>query len=144
MNFLHTSLTEKIALEHQFDSMTFICVLSFLPVLFYIFIFIFKNAPDQNILFRTLILEKKIINQPVISHCCLCSYLDLQVHNVSKGEGNGTPLQYSCLGNPMDGGVWQAAVHGVARSQTRLSDFTFTFHFHALEKEMATHSSVLA
>ena len=44
----------------------------------------------------------------------------------------------------MDGGAWKAAVHGVARSQTRLSDFTFTFHFHALEKEMATHSSVLA
>ena len=60
------------------------------------------------------------------------------------GEGNGNPLQYSCLGNPMDGGAWRAAVHGVARSQTRLSDFTFTFHFHALEKEMATHSSVLA
>ena len=62
----------------------------------------------------------------------------------SPGEGNGTPLQYSCLENPMDGGAWRAAVHGVARSQTRLSDFTFTFHFHALEKEMATHSSVLA
>ena len=59
-------------------------------------------------------------------------------------EGNGTPLQYSCLSNPMDGGAWQAAVHGVARSWMRLSDFTFTFHFHALEKEMATHSSVLA
>ena len=60
------------------------------------------------------------------------------------GEGNGTPLQYSCLENPMDGGAWWAAVHGVAKSQTRLSDFTFTLHFHALEKEMATHSSVLA
>ena len=60
------------------------------------------------------------------------------------GEGNGTPLQYSCLENPMDGGAWWAAVHGVARSRARLSDFTFTFHFHALEKEMATHSSVLA
>ena len=57
---------------------------------------------------------------------------------------NGNPLQYSCLENPMDRGAWQAAVHGVAKSQTRLSDFTFTFHFHALEKEMATHSSVLA
>ena len=54
------------------------------------------------------------------------------------------PLQYSCLENPMDGGAWWAAVHGVARSRTRLSDFTFTFHFHALEKEMTTHSSVLA
>ena len=63
---------------------------------------------------------------------------------VSFREGNGTPLQYSCLENPMGGGVWWAAVHGVAKSQTRLSDFIFTFHFHALEKEMATHSSVLA
>ena len=60
------------------------------------------------------------------------------------GEGNGTPLQYSCLENPMDGGAWKAAVHGVAEGRTRLSDFPFTFHFHALEKEMATHSSVLA
>ena len=51
------------------------------------------------------------------------------------GEGNGTPLQYSCLENPMDGGAWKSAVHGVAKSQTRLSDFTFTFHSHALEKE---------
>ena len=52
---------------------------------------------------------------------------------------NGTPLQYSCLENPMEGGAWWAAVHGVAKSWTRLSDFTFTFHFHTLEKEMATH-----
>ena len=51
------------------------------------------------------------------------------------GEGNGTPLQYSCLENPMDGGDWWAAVHGVARSRTGLSTFTFTFHFHALEKK---------
>ena len=60
------------------------------------------------------------------------------------GEGNGTPLQYSCLENPMDRGTWWAAVHRVAKSWTQLSNFTFTFHFHALEKEMATHSSVLA
>ena len=59
-------------------------------------------------------------------------------------EGNGTPPQYPHLENPMDRGAWQAAVHGVTKSQARLSDFTFTFHFHALEKEMATHSSVLA
>ena len=59
-------------------------------------------------------------------------------------EGNGNPLQYSCLENPMDGGAWLAAVHGVAKSRTRLSDFTFTFHFHVLEKEMATHFSVVA
>ena len=60
------------------------------------------------------------------------------------GEGNGILLQYSCLKNPMDGGAWWAAVHGVATSQTGQSDFILTFHFHALEKEMATHSSVLA
>ena len=60
------------------------------------------------------------------------------------GEGNGTPLQYSCLENSIDGGAWRAAVHGVAKSRARLSDFTFTFHFHALEKEMATHFSILA
>ena len=59
-------------------------------------------------------------------------------------EGYGTPLQYSCLETPMDRGAWWAAVHGVAKSRTRLSDFTFSFHFHALEKEMASHSSVLA
>ena len=62
----------------------------------------------------------------------------------SPEEGNGTPLQDSCLENPMDGGAWRATVHRVAKSRTRLSDFTYTFHFPALEKEMATHSSVLA
>ena len=72
-----------------------------------------------------------------------CSSL-YQLSMGAGGEGNGTPLQYSCLENPMDGGARWAAVHGVAKSQTRLRDFTFTFHFHALEKEMATHSSVLA
>ena len=60
------------------------------------------------------------------------------------GEGNGTPRQSSCLENPMDGGAWGAAVHGVTKSRTPLSDFTFTFHFHALEKVMATPSGVLA
>ena len=64
--------------------------------------------------------------------------------NMMTGEGNGTPLQYSCLENPMNGGAWWAADHGVRRSRKRLSHFTFTFHFHALEKEMATHSSILA
>ena len=66
------------------------------------------------------------------------------IYQGAIGEGNGTPLQYSCLENPMDGGAWQAAVHGVAEGRTRLGDFTFTFHFPALEKEMVTHSSVLA
>ena len=63
---------------------------------------------------------------------------------VFDGESNGNPLQYSCLENPMDGGAWWAAVHGVATSQTRPSDFPFTFHFHALKEEMATHSRILA
>ena len=63
---------------------------------------------------------------------------DLVMTLLPFGEGNGTPFQYSCLENPMDGGAWMAAVHGVAEGRTRLSDFTFTFHFHALEKEMAT------
>jgi len=84
----------------------------------------------------------------LLGEYCKVKTLCLSVHIFSflifRGEGNGTPLQYSCLENPMDGGDWWAAVHGVAKSRTRLSDFTFTFHFHALEKEMATHSSVLA
>ena len=70
-----------------------------------------------------------------------------KIFNSPKGdfrEGSGPPLQCSCLENPMEGAAWWAAVRGVAKSRTRLSDFTFTFHFHALEKEMATHSSVLA
>ena len=70
--------------------------------------------------------------------------LYIHIYVYVYGEGGGTPLQYSCLENPMDGGAWWAAVHGVTKSRSRLSDFIFTFHFHALEKEMATHSSVLA
>ena len=69
---------------------------------------------------------------------------DICILMADAREGNGTPLQYSCLENPMDRGVWKAAVHGVAKSQIRLSGFTFTFHFHVLEKEMATHCGVLA
>ena len=77
-------------------------------------------------------------------HRC-CQYgAEMMVPRPLLGEGNGTPLQHSCLENPMDGGAWWAAVHGVAKSRTWLSDFPFTFYFHALEKEMATHSSVLA
>ena len=73
------------------------------------------------------------------SLCCT-----IHVCSLSYGESNGTPLQYSCLENPMDGGAWKAAVHGVVEGLTRLSDFTFTFHFRPLEKGMATHFSVLA
>ena len=72
----------------------------------------------------------------------MCRYIQQSMGVIR--EGNGTLLQYSCLENPTDRGDWKAAVHGVAKSQTQLSDFTFTFHFHALEKEMATHFSVLA
>ena len=67
-----------------------------------------------------------------------------RLKRLSSSSRISTPLQYSCLENPMDGGAWKAAVHGVAEGRTRLSDFTFTFHFHALEKKMATHSRVLA
>ena len=57
----------------------------------------------------------------------LGTYMDILL--MLTGEGNGTPLQYSCLENPMDGGGWKAAVHGVDEGRTRLSDFTFTFTF---------------
>ena len=87
-------------------------------------------------------LLKRAESAEVLTFLSLHPFFILLAWNI--GEGNGTPLQYSCLENPMDGGAWWAAVHGVTKSQTRLSDFTFTFPFHALEKEMATHSSVLA
>ena len=79
--------------------------------------------------------------------CLILLYSDLGIFllvNLVVGEGNGTPLQYFCLENPMDGGALWATVHGVTKSQTQLSDFTFTFHSHVLEKEMVTHSRVLA
>ena len=78
--------------------------------------------------------------------CCLNFWkFEIRSHQlVTGGEGNGTPLQYSCLENPMDGGAWKAALHGVTEGRKWLSNFPFTFHFHALEKEMATHYSVLA
>ena len=82
-------------------------------------------------------------NPPIKWTCAFKTVLFKGQLRLLVGEGNGTPLQYSCLENPMDGGAWKAAVHGVAEGRTGLSDFTFTFHFHALEKEMATHSSVL-
>ena len=91
---------------------------------------------DLHNLFGILLLRGLLV-LPIYS----CIYVSI---GLWIGAGNGTPLQYSCLENPMDRGAWWAPVHGVTKSQTRLSDFTFTFHFHALEKEMATHSSVLA
>ena len=68
----------------------------------------------------------------------------IRMYTVLDGEGNGNPLQYFCLENPMDRGAWQATIYGDTKSRTRLSEFSFTFHFHALEKAVATHSSVLA
>ena len=85
-----------------------------------------KNKQTNKKQFKGSLCNIKYINIPVI------------------GEGNGTPLQYSWLKNPTDGRAWRATVHAVAKSQTGLSDLTFTFHFHALKEEMATHSSVLA
>ena len=85
------------------------------------------------LMWYSTLIDFQISNQPCISG----------INPTWLWEGSGSPLQYSCLENPMDGGAWWAAVHGVAKSQTRLSDFTFTFHFHTLGKEMATHSSVL-
>ena len=99
------------------------------------FLIVFSGKSGLHYL---LICYKSISNLLV----ALLSYLEMLTKEV--GEGNGTPLQYSCLENPMDGGARWASVHRIARSRTWLIDFSFTFHFHALEKEMATHSSVLA
>ena len=110
-------------------------------------------------LFQGVICQFSKASQRLLWFCVLwllCLLLVFSLHTPSSfssflhltlscsGEGSGTLLQYSCLKNSMDGGAWWAAVHGVAKSQTWLSDFTFTFHYHALEKEMAPHSSVLA
>ena len=73
----------------------------------------------------------RVFPQLHIFACFLCRCIITLCFFFFSGEGSGTPLQYSCLENPMDGGAWWAAVHGVARSRTRLSDLTFTFHFHS-------------
>ena len=97
-----------------------------------------------------LYLDKQVVNVQCDSNCYhleirvrQTAFPEMAFNHFQIGEGNGNPLQYSCLENPMERGAWWAAVHEVAKSQTRLSNFTFTFHFHALEKEMATQSSVL-
>ena len=118
-----------------------------LPTMFYLFFFFASKAEISWIYhWVNYVALGKLFNFFVIlfsrlqhSHKVVLSWV--VVTNI--GEGNGTPLQSSCLENPMDGGAWGAAVHGLAKNRTRLS-FTFTFHFLALEKEMATHSSVLA
>ena len=95
----------------------------------------FKTFKEFFIWLFIWILYNKPLNVSKMFFWVLCVIL---------GEGNGTPLQYSCLENPMDGGAWYAAAHGITKGRTQLSDFTFTFHFYALEKDMATHSNVLA
>ena len=97
---------------------------------------------DYSITHNFIELDKAMVHMiRLVSFLWLCFSVCLPSDG---GEGNGTPLQYSCLENPVDRGAWWAAVHGVAKRVTQLSNFTFTFLFHALEKEMATHSSVLA
>ena len=109
----------------------------------YLFMILYCHLVLKSLLYNVL---GQFLQKSVFLHISICLfYLILFVFIIAQcREGNGNQLQYSCLENPMDGGAWQAAVHGVAKSRTRLSDFTFTLHFHALEKEMATHSSVLA
>ena len=104
-------------------------------------------ALGSILIFTMLILpihEHSICLHLFVSHRWFLSPVFYNFLYIGLGEGNGTPLQYSCLENPMDREAWWAAVHGIKQSQTRLSNFTSTFHFYALEKEMATHSSVLA
>ena len=112
-----------------------------------------KSQLSQCLLLNNLSLSPLICNAGFLIYCVsilnefisrLLLFCYLSIAKPKHGEGNGNLLQYSCLENPMGGGAWQAANNGVAKSRTRLSNFTFTFHFHALEKEMATHSSVLA
>ena len=90
-----------------------------------------EDGVPKNWYFQTVVLEKTL-ESPLDSR---------EIQPVNPKENT---LQYSCLENPMGGGAWKAAVHGVTEGWTWLSHFTFTLYFHALEKEMATHSSVLA
>ena len=108
------------------------------------FLYGFATQPTENNQFTPLPLFKGCLTR-VYFQCwdTARKYVGCQTGNWAL-LGNGTPLQYSCLENPMDRGAWSAAIHEVSKSWTQLSNFTFTFHFHALEKEMATRSSVLA
>ena len=115
-------------------------------VFFFNICFIEVQLIYNVVLISTVQQSESVVLIYVCRYMCMCIYkIYIYIHIcVCIGEGNGTPLQHSCLENPMDRGAWWAAVHGVAKSRTWLSDFPFTFHFHALGKEMATHSSVLA
>ena len=107
--------------------------------------FIIEKGPQGKLMFKSINQDDRPSIAMIIMLYTSKQWLDkLQFISPCNREGNGNPLLYPCLENPMDGGAWWASVHGVTKSRKRLSDFTFTFHFHALEKEMATHSSVLA
>ena len=101
-----------------------------------------KVTKDMELFYEETV--KKSINQAHLQAQHSTSLQQLSLCILTLSQLLESPLWCSCLENPMDGGAWWAAVYGVAGGPTRLSDFTFTFHFHALEKEMATHSSVLA
>ena len=105
----------------------------------------YHRGAKTNYHFLSIGSQRKLQHELTIIVNLFCSFLIFLRHRpLTNREGNGNPLQYSCLENPMDGGAWWAAGHGVAKSRTQLSDIPFTFHFPALEKQMATHSSVLA
>ena len=110
----------------------------------YIYIQIHRFEEKKFLCYLFLLVNKRLILKWQIRAGDKNNQMILIMSQIIEREGNGTPLHYSCLENPVGGGALQAAVHGVARSWTRLSNVAFTFHFHALEKEMATHSSVLA
>ena len=101
------------------------------------------SCHSQNNFYSWVVFHSRIQSRFINYIWLLHFFIFFKSRTVAK-KGNGNPLQYSCLENPMNGGAWWAAVHEVARSQTQLGNFTFTFHFDALEKEMATDSSVLA
>ena len=102
-------------------------------------IYLFVHRCIQTYMYKTMTF---LLTQ--IIKCIFACFRNLALVDRFMEKAMAPPLQYSCLENPMDRGTWRAAVHGVAKSRTGLSDFTLTFHLNALEKEMATHSSVLA
>ena len=143
---LMQSLPSRKTYPFQSMSPLFLCVCVCVCVCFS------HGAAQAVYVFRTRVLRGYLGLQrlfAILSVICSCGIpcavqILLRLSRSCFGEGDGTPLHYSCLENPLDGGAWWAAVHGVVQSRTLPSDFTFTFHFHALEKEMATHSSALA
>ena len=133
---LRNSYSQKIFLDLHFITEQF-NIDEFLHWLFHIFV---PEAVDQWVQHGD---DQGVKDRGHLDHEPWTSGVRNTVEE-KDGEGNGTPLQYSCLENLMDGGAWCAAVHGVTKSWTQLRDFNFTFHFHVLETEMATHSNVLA